>query len=105
MEMLKAKIRNNALLISILKKDINLLNIKKMDVELKSILSVAENDRSEIIFDLSSVKELDSSFIAFLVRAHLDASRKDKKLFLEHVNPEIIAIMDQASLTRDFNIR
>ena len=105
MEMLRAQIKGHALMISIKEAKVHLLNVKKIDSELKSILGKPENNHNEIILDLSSVSEIDSSGFALLVRAHLDASRKNKKFVLEKMNPLIMDALVNAKLLKDFNIR
>ncbi len=84
--------------------ELNLFNIDEISRSYHSVLRSYLGAYTEIVLDMKKVRMIDSSALAFLVRASL-LSKKNKKAFiLKNLNESARKTLEYANLAKEFEI-
>ncbi len=93
------------LTVSYLPNELTLFNIDEISRTYMNYIQENEGDFNTITFSLKNIKSIDSSSVAFLVRAHLNAKKNKKKLILKDIPTNLKKTLDFANLLKDFEVQ
>lgn len=92
------------LVFQFLDNELNLFNIDEISRSYHSVLRSYTDTYDAVVLDLENVRLIDSSTVAFLVRAHLIARKGKKEFFIKNISEGISKTLEYANLLKDFNI-
>jgi anti-sigma B factor antagonist len=102
-QLLSLKKLDNKTVVSLRHSDrLNILNSELVEGELLELLY---NGEKTILFDISSMKFIDSSGFHALLSVHIDAKLKDVKFIIINTNEEIYDLFKLVDLDNIFDIR
>jgi anti-anti-sigma factor len=80
------------------------LTLKQARAFLKEVRPLLENDRPQLIFDLSSVRRIDDAGVDMLLYCLKEAARRDGALKLASLSPQSQVVLDLTRAGRLFEI-
>lgn len=96
--------RETELHVSFYSDKLTLFNIDEISRTYNAYMAEHIADCSAIIVSMGNLTTIDSSSVAFLVRAHLQAKKNRKQFVLKDIPPNIRKILDFANLLNDFEV-
>jgi anti-anti-sigma factor len=95
-------LQTNNVLVKILVKNFDLHNASKIRAHLKDVLE--DDERENVIFDMTLVESLDSTGISILAMASSVQRKKGKQVFLVGANQKINQILVISSMMNLFKV-
>jgi anti-anti-sigma factor len=84
--------------------ELNLFNIDEISQTYMDFVKESTKPIETIYFKLDNIKAIDSSSVAFLVRAHLNAKKNNRRLILRSIPENLKKTLDFANLLKDFEV-
>ncbi|MFW6365924.1 MAG: STAS domain-containing protein [Spirochaetota bacterium] len=93
------------LYVTFMPSELNLFNIDEISQTYMDYLKNTDKKFDTVYFVLNNIKTIDSSSVAFLVRAHLNAKKNKTRLVLKDIPKNLQKTLDFANLLKDFEVQ